>query len=238
MIDYRLLNDGSDSEAPTEARIFKRPRLNKPKESREPITSDDSVSQLDQSRSSPVESLQQDGFPEWDSSEISQHSTPSLPRGRPQNDLLWAQFIVSPLPGKVWSRRGAKAPVQDRKIQCKRCNWQTSDSARATSTSNIRIQLAKHGVVLKNSKNVENSDDIKQQSINGLFRKRTEMEASKRLEQNMIRWTVLDNMAFMAIESPAFQQIFKDILWEATNCSPIGWPVGQLLGCNCLLSVD
>jgi hypothetical protein len=67
-IDYHLLNDGSDSEAPTEARIFKRPRLNNPKESPEPIMPDDTVSQLDQNRSSPVESLQQNRFPEWESS--------------------------------------------------------------------------------------------------------------------------------------------------------------------------
>lgn len=115
-IDYHLLNDGSDDEAPTEDRIFKRPRLNNPKESPEPITPDDSVSQLDQNRSSPVESLQQIEFPEWGSSEISQRSTLSLTRGRPQNDLLWAQFIVSPLLGKVWSRKGAKTLAKDRKI--------------------------------------------------------------------------------------------------------------------------
>ena len=210
-IDYHLLNDGSDDEVPTEDRIFKRPRVNEPKVSPEPITPDDSVSQLVQNRSSPVESLQQNEFPEWGSSEISQRSTPSLPRGRPQNDSLWSQFIVSPLPGKLWSRKGAKRPAEDRKIQCKRCNWQTCDSARATSTSNMKIHLAKHGVFLNDTSNAENGGGMTQQSISSLFRKRAETETSQRLEQNLLRWTVLDNMAFTAIESPAFQQIFRDI---------------------------
>lgn len=209
-IDYHLLNDGSDDEAPTEDRIFKRPRFNKSKESPEHITPDDSASQLEQTRSSPVESLQQTEFPDWGSSEVSQRSAPSSTRGRPQNDSLWAQFIVSPLPGKLWSRKGSKRPTEDRKIQCKRCNWQTSDSARATSTSNMRIHLAKHGLFLNSTDDADNGG-IRQQSIISLFRRRAETDISKRLEQNLIRWTVLDNMAFTAIESPAFRQIFEDI---------------------------
>lgn len=56
-IDYHLLNDGSDNEAPTEDRIFKRPRLDGLTGTLEPITPDDSASQLDQTRSSLVESL-------------------------------------------------------------------------------------------------------------------------------------------------------------------------------------
>ena len=114
-IDYHLLNDGSDDEAPTEDRIFKRPRLDGLTGTLEPITPDDSASQLDQTRSSPVESLQQTEFPVCGSSEISQRSTLST-RGRPQNDSLWAQFIMSPLPGKFWSRKGSKRPAEDRKI--------------------------------------------------------------------------------------------------------------------------
>ena len=208
-IDYHLLNDGSDDEAPTEDRIFKRPRLEGLTGTLEPITPDDSASQLDQARSSPVESLQQTEFPVCGSSEISQRSTLST-RGRPQNDSLWAQFIMSPLPGKFWSRKGSKRPAEDRKIQCRRCNWQTSDSARATSTSNMKNHIAKHGIFLHSTDGAEDGG-IKQQSISSLFRKRAETEISKRLEQNLIRWTVLDNMAFTAIESPAFQQIFKDI---------------------------
>ncbi|KAJ5348632.1 uncharacterized protein N7506_001885 [Penicillium brevicompactum] len=207
-IDYHLLNDGSDDEAPTEDRIFKRPRLEGLTGTLEPITPDDSASQLDQARSSPVESLQQTEFPVCGSSEISQRSTLST-RGRPQNDSLWAQFIMSPLPGKFWSRKGSKRPAEDRKIQCRRCNWQTSDSARATSTSNMKNHIAKHEIFLHSTDGAVDGG-IKQQSISSLFRKRAETEISKLLEQNLIRWTVLDNMAFTAIESPAFQQIFKD----------------------------
>ncbi|KAN0085456.1 hypothetical protein V8E54_001923 [Elaphomyces granulatus] len=89
----------------------------------------------------------------------SQSSIPSSPtRGRPQNDSLWAQLIVSPLPGKLWSRKGSKRPAEDRKIQCERCNWQTSDSAKVTSTSNMKIHLAKHGVFLNSIDDADNDD--------------------------------------------------------------------------------
>ncbi|CAG8014111.1 unnamed protein product [Penicillium salamii] len=160
-IDYHLLNDGSDDEAPTKDRIFKRRRLG----TLEPITPDDSASQLDQARSSPVESLQQTEFPVCGWSEISQRSTLST-RGRPQNDSPLAQFIMSPLPGKFWSRKRSKRPAEDRKIQCRRCNWQTSDSARATSTSNMKDHIAKHGIFLHGTDGAEDGG-IKQQSILG-----------------------------------------------------------------------
>ena len=84
-IDYHLLNDGSDDEAPTEDRIFKRPVLDGLTGTLEPITPDDSASQLDQTRSSPVESLQQTEFPVCGSSEISQRSSLST-HDRPQDD--------------------------------------------------------------------------------------------------------------------------------------------------------
>lgn len=63
-IDYHLLNNGSDDEAPPEDRIFKRPHLNKPKESPEPITPDDSVSQFNENQSASIESIPQNEFSE------------------------------------------------------------------------------------------------------------------------------------------------------------------------------
>jgi hypothetical protein len=110
-------------------------------------------------------------------------------------------------PGQILVTEREQETSRGPKNSCRRCNWQTSDCARATSTSNRENHVAKHGIFLHSVDGAEDGG-IKQQSISSLFRKRTETEISKRLEQNLIRWTVLDNMAFTAIESPAFQQIF------------------------------
>ncbi|KAK9427040.1 hypothetical protein V1505DRAFT_318236 [Lipomyces doorenjongii] len=54
-----------------------------------------------------------------------------------QNTLLWSYFNVSPIPGKLWyPRRGKKGPGL--------CSWKTTDSARASSTTNMRSHLNKH----------------------------------------------------------------------------------------------
>ncbi|ODQ69413.1 hypothetical protein LIPSTDRAFT_7069 [Lipomyces starkeyi NRRL Y-11557] len=45
-LDYRLLNDGSDDEAAPEDRMVKRGRFPSPLDSSQPITPDDSASQL------------------------------------------------------------------------------------------------------------------------------------------------------------------------------------------------
>ncbi|KAK9312484.1 hypothetical protein V1524DRAFT_247982 [Lipomyces starkeyi] len=45
-LDYRLLKDGSDDEAASEDRMVKRGRFPSPLDSSEPITPDDSASQL------------------------------------------------------------------------------------------------------------------------------------------------------------------------------------------------
>ena len=50
-----------------------------------------------------------------------------------------------------------------------------------------------------------------QQSIATMFKKRTDANIIKTLEQNIIYWSVINYMAFIAIESSAFCQIFNDI---------------------------
>ncbi|KAK9335128.1 hypothetical protein LIPSTDRAFT_331818 [Lipomyces starkeyi NRRL Y-11557] len=71
----------------------------------------------------------------------------SEPSGkRTQNQVLWAQFTVSLHPGKMWWPKRGKGPVEDRQIQCNLYNWKTTNSSRATSTSNMIAHLAKHGI--------------------------------------------------------------------------------------------
>jgi hypothetical protein len=214
-IDYHLLNDGSDEEGLLEDRIFKKPRLTAILHDTEPITPDDSASQLTQNRTPPSESpgeraLSLDGL-----SEISQFSKQSLNAlSRTQNASLWAQFDVTPLPGKLWwPKRGKRDPLEDRDIHCKRCSWKTTDSARATSTTNMKNHLGKHGLLQCNNDYdpAEASKKMRQQSVATLFKRNTESETAKLLEQNLIHWTVTDDMAFTVIESPAFRKIFEDL---------------------------
>ncbi|KAK9244132.1 hypothetical protein V1506DRAFT_440706, partial [Lipomyces tetrasporus] len=146
-IDYHLLNDGSDEEAGPEDRITKKSRLNLLVEGGEPITHNDSASQwtpssttsadCSQEQSSSVEEL-------WESSRISDQS--STPLTKSQNSL-WSHFSINYLPGKLWyPKRGKKAPIEDREIRCTMCNWKTTDSARATSTSKMKLHLNRHGI--------------------------------------------------------------------------------------------
>ncbi|KAK9482907.1 hypothetical protein V1527DRAFT_474869, partial [Lipomyces starkeyi] len=111
-----------------------------------------------------------------------------------------------------WPKRG-KGPVEDRQIQCNRCNWKTTDSSRATSTSNMIAHLAKHGIFPNDYKS--DRDDAqtsaKQRSIASFFQKMADDNRARLLEQNLTRWIVTANMAFDAIESPDFQRIFQDL---------------------------
>ncbi|KAK9326584.1 hypothetical protein V1520DRAFT_351044 [Lipomyces starkeyi] len=151
-VDYKLLNVGSDREAPPEDRVVKRFRSNRGSDGVELITPGYSASQLNQRQSSPADSSQQsevndDG--QVDTSSVSSESESS--RKKPQNQSLWTQFDVSALPGKLWWPKRGKGPIEDRQIRCRRCNWKTTDSARATSTSNMRFHLTKHGISLSGS---------------------------------------------------------------------------------------
>lgn len=213
-IDYRALNDGIDEEVSPEDRITDIPPSKRARSSVEPITPDDSASQLTRVQSplmsicSPNEQTEE-ALPSVDS--ISNKS--GLSRRKTQNQALWAEFDSFPLPGRLWWPRKGKSPVEDREVRCKRCNWKTTDSTRATSTSNMIFHLSKHGVFLGGPEDSSEGgrSSIKQPSISSFFQKRAEEQRAKVLEQNLVRWVITDDMAFDAIESPTFQQIFQDL---------------------------
>ncbi|KAK9327104.1 hypothetical protein V1520DRAFT_284059, partial [Lipomyces starkeyi] len=104
------------------------------------------------------------------------------------------------LPGKLWWPKRGKGPIEDREIRCTRCN-------------NMRFHLTKHGISSSGSEssNENESSSTKQPSIASFFQKRAEDKAARSLERNLVRWIVLNNMTFDAIESPAFQQIFREL---------------------------
>ncbi|KAK9371503.1 uncharacterized protein V1513DRAFT_359689, partial [Lipomyces chichibuensis] len=209
------MNDGSDDEAATEDRMVKRGRFPSPLDSSEPITPDNSARQLSQG----VDHIE--NYPQNEAGSLDEQSETSLdtiesskPSAQRQNTLLWSYFNVSPIRGKLWyPKRGKKGPLLDNEIQCRLCSWKTTDSARASSTTNMRSHLNKHRP--QSSNDNDGHEDLqhtmKQQSIATIFKKRSEENIAKTLEQNLVRWTVTDHMAFMSIESQAFQQIFRDL---------------------------
>ncbi|KAK9493603.1 hypothetical protein V1508DRAFT_77829 [Lipomyces doorenjongii] len=195
-INYHLLNDGSDEEALPEDRMVKKYRYSAPR-SVELLTADDSTSQLTQRQSSPADSSHQ---PEsTDDLQVDNSSVlcePEFSRKKTQNQSLWEQFDAIALSGKLWCRKRGKGPLEDREIRCTRCNWRTTDSARATSTSNMRFHLTKYGIFSNGSESGLEDDrsSTKQPSIASFFQKRAEDNAGKFLERNLVRWVVLNNM--------------------------------------------
>ncbi|KAK9489894.1 hypothetical protein V1508DRAFT_361164, partial [Lipomyces doorenjongii] len=113
---------------------------------------------------------------------------------------------------QLWCPKRGKGPLEDREIRCTRCNWRTTDSARATSTSNMRFHLTKHGIFSNGSESgLEDDRSSTKQPSTPVSSRNAEDNAGKFLERNLVRWVVLNNMAFDAIESPASQQIFQDL---------------------------
>ncbi|KAK9341881.1 hypothetical protein V1522DRAFT_417889, partial [Lipomyces starkeyi] len=53
------------------------------------------------------------------------------------------------------------------------CNWKTTDSARATSASNMKLHLNRHGVPSAGGGDDRGGDDgrMRQQSVATMFRK-------------------------------------------------------------------
>jgi hAT family protein len=212
-IDYRRLNGGSESsDDDIEDHISKKPRLDPPPGRLESIGPDDSASQLHLNLPTPSESV-----PPGDSRTLTEAIRPykshSKSRIKQLNPWLWNQFRVSPLPGRQWRPRRSGRLLEDREIQCIHCGWKTTDSARATSTTNMKTHLAKHNLFEKPNPEDpgEGSSVTKQHSIASMFQSRAERDIRGLLEENILRWVVTDDVAFTAIESPAFQRIFKDL---------------------------
>lgn len=207
-IDYHFLNDGSDEEAHPEHRAIKKPRLVSPPNTSELIGPEDSASQLTPNLPPP------DSYSELSttsSSEINQFTnTPNQSRTQQHSQWLWRQFSISPLHGKQWQPKRSRKILEDREIRCIRCDWKTTDSARATSTTNMKAHLIKHGISREQGDGHTDRRN-RQPSIVSMLNKKTELDVAGLLERNLVRWIVMDNMAFTTIESPEFQQIFKDL---------------------------
>lgn len=212
-IDYHLLNDGSDEEAEVEDRAIKKPRLNPPSDRSESVGPEESASQVYLNLPTPSESLPQGNSTRSLSEALQSYNSVGKSGIKPQNQWLWSKFDVKPLPGKLWRLKRSRRLLEDREIRCTQCGWKTTDSARATSTTNMKAHLAKHSIGEKMGARDQDGESgtTKQPSIASIFRDRVEQDVRDLLERNLLRWIVRDDIAFTAIESSAFQQIFTDL---------------------------
>jgi hypothetical protein len=89
-----------------------------------------------------------------------------------------------------------------------RCDWHTSDSQRQNTTSNMKTHLVKHGIYCPTFTIPPGKKGPDIRTFMGGKQSLTHQEV---LEMNAIRWIVTDMKAFSTVESPEFQQVFRDI---------------------------
>jgi hypothetical protein len=223
-LDYRVLNDGSDEEALPEDRIDQSskslsnlpPPLLVSEEGRETITNvpdgellpSESASQLPTSQQSSTDT----GTSVTSSGVFHRHRQ----RLAPATEWIWAYFETTAVDRPWFIKKTNKRKLVDREIRCLhvdkktgiRCEWQTSDSQRQNTTSNMKTHLAKHDIYAPTS-NVQPAK--KQPDIRSFLDGKENLTHQEVLERNVIRWVVTDMNAFTTVESPEFQQIFRDI---------------------------
>lgn len=137
-------------------------------------------------------------------------------RPAPATEWIWGYLETTAVDCPWVIKRTNKRRLVDREICCMhvdkkagtRCDWHTSDSQRQNTTSNMKTHLAKHGIYCPTSsiQQVKKGPDIR--SFMGGSQSLTHQEV---LERNAIRWIVTDMKAFTTVESPEFQQMFRDI---------------------------
>ncbi|KAJ5742343.1 hypothetical protein N7533_011752 [Penicillium manginii] len=137
-------------------------------------------------------------------------------RPAPATEWIWGYFETTAVDCPWVIKRTNKRRLVDREICCMhvdektgtRCDWHTSDSQRQNTTSNMKTHLVKHGIYCPTSsiQPAKKGPDIR--SFMGGKQSLTHQEV---LERNTIRWIVTDMKAFATVESPEFQQMFRDI---------------------------
>lgn len=216
-LDYRLLNDGSDEEALPQDRVAS------------PTPEIGTFFDGSNSEIVPSESASQYQLPHTSSimadssiaSHILQDTYPrSCQRLTSASEWLWAYFETTEIDREWVLKKSRKRKLADREIQCtfvaektgKQCGWRTTDSARQSSTGNMRLHLSKHSIYSPDTASPEASKKPKSTILNLLGAKEKEnLTHQQLLEKNILRWIVTEKQAFTTIESPDFQQIFHDI---------------------------
>lgn len=125
---------------------------------------------------------------------------------------------ISEFPNEWTEKRSSRKRLIGREIYCtvidkdtgRQCNWSTTDSKRQTSTTSIRLYLKeKHGVL---PPGVSGPPVVTPETtIVSLWENRDKLTTQELLEKNLLRWVASSKQPVIVIESPTFQQMFKDI---------------------------
>ena len=135
---------------------------------------------------------------------------------RQKNEWMWKHLEIREFPSEWIEKRSQRKMDTDREICCavtgedgRPCNWSTTDSKRHGSTTNIRHHLKeKHGVL---PPNVSIPDPASKLNLITLWGRKAKLTTQQTLEKNLLRWVISSKQPFTVIESPAFQQLLKDI---------------------------
>ncbi|KAK9234164.1 hypothetical protein V1525DRAFT_350703, partial [Lipomyces kononenkoae] len=201
-IDYFVLNDGSDEEAPLEDRLDSSP----------PPDSGDSLrdSEIFPSESaSAVESSQE--LPDDAALTCQPQSSRNTESSKPESKSwqCWDYFDITEV-NRPWTLKKSNIrKAIDREIHCsvldektgQQCSWKKTDSKRQSSTSNKVEHLRKrHSIEAQ-----ERPEPAKKpkSSILAYLGEREKLSPQKLLQKNILRWIVADKQPFTTIESPA-----------------------------------
>ncbi|KAJ5109977.1 hypothetical protein N7532_002622 [Penicillium argentinense] len=225
-VNYRVLNDESDKESLPEDQIDQSSKPSRPPSNLTPIlpASQEDVDVLANTLDCellPSESVSQvlgsqEGSTDAITSITSYVSSQYTKRPAPATEWIWGYFETTAIDRPWVIKRTSKRRLVDREIRCThvdeksgtRCDWQTSDSQRQNTTSNMKTHLAKHGIYCPAS-SIQPAK--KEQDIRSFIGGRQSLTHQEVLERNAIRWIVTDMKAFTTVESPEFQQMFRDI---------------------------
>ncbi|KAJ5082681.1 hypothetical protein N7532_011724 [Penicillium argentinense] len=221
--NYLALNDGYEDEAPSEdwlSNLIENPIAQHPEElSLLPLPHTSDLSVVTADTDSYLDSLDE-VLPSESASQLPPPATGSqISRLKTlKNDWLWGFLHIREFSSEWIEKRSRKKRLIDREISCtaidkatgKKCNWSTTDSKRQTSTTNIRLHLKeKHGILPPNGP--EQVITTPKSTLLSLWGSKANITIQQILEKNLLRWVVSSKQPFTVIESPDFQQLFKDI---------------------------
>ncbi|KAJ6125923.1 hypothetical protein N7471_010416 [Penicillium samsonianum] len=225
-LNYRVLNDESDGESLPEDQTDQSSESSEPLRNLTrtlPTCQKDAVilANIPDCELLPSESVSQVLVSQESSTDagtsITNHvSSRWCKRPAPATEWIWEYFETTAVDCPWVIKRTNKRRLVDREICCMhvdektgtRCDWHTSGSQRQNTTSNMKTHLAKHDIYCPTSsiQPAKKGPDIR--SFMGGKQSLTHQEV---LERNAIRWIVTDMKAFTTVESPEFQQMFRDI---------------------------
>jgi hypothetical protein len=205
--DYRALNDGSDEEEGFAIRKIARIDVQAVETDKaglpiDPIP-DDGVSQVEVDGVDLYAGAENSPEPKEDNESYSVSKNIRSP-----SSWVWQYYDVTTIEGRTYRDGKTEKEKRDRRISCNRprCPWFTLDSKRGSSTSNLTTHLYKsHGISKSKFQSSIPPSDTTQSTLDSWTKPKVAPQAQ--LEQNIIRWIVMDTQPFTTIDHPDFKRV-------------------------------